>query len=157
MVQILNPWFITGLIEGEGCFSISFTLRERLKMGIETRPSFSISLNRRDLNLIKQVHQYFGCGAVRYSKSDRTYKFEVRSITDLMNMIIPHFKTYALQGNKSQDFEKFVRICQSIRANLHQSKKHLPEIIDLAFQMNVSGKRKHAKKDLLRIIDKSKV
>ena len=51
----LNPWFVSGLIEGEGCFSVSFTLRKRLRVGIETRPSFSISLNQRDLNLLKQI------------------------------------------------------------------------------------------------------
>ena len=58
-MTLLEPWFITGLIEGEGCFSVSFSLRKRLRTGIETRPSFSISLNKRDLNLVKQVHNFF--------------------------------------------------------------------------------------------------
>ena len=44
-----------------------FRLRcvQRVKLGIETRPSFSISLNCRDLSLIKAVHNYFQCGSVR--------------------------------------------------------------------------------------------
>jgi hypothetical protein len=45
---MLNPWYITGLVEGEGCFSVSFNLRDSLKVGIETRVSFSVSLNKRD-------------------------------------------------------------------------------------------------------------
>jgi hypothetical protein len=40
--KTLQPWYVTGLVDGEGCFSVSFTLRKRLKIGIETRPSFSI-------------------------------------------------------------------------------------------------------------------
>ena len=148
----LNPWFVTGLVEGEGCFSISFTLRKRLKLGIETRPSFSISLNQRDLALIKQIHTYFGCGAVRYSRSDRTYKYETRSVNDLVNRIIPHFKRYPLQGNKAQDFELFTEVCRKVRSNFHRSKKYLPEIIEIAYQMNPSGKRKFAKADLLRAL-----
>ena len=146
----LKPWFVTGLSEGEGCFSVSFTLRKRLKLGIETRPSFSISLNRRDLSLIKQIHAFFGCGGIRYSKSDRTYKFEVRSISDLVDCIIPHFKRYPLQGSKLEDFKKFNEVCKMVRANLHKSRKHLPEIIEKAYQMNPSGKRKHDKAELLR-------
>jgi len=148
----INPWYITGLIEGEGCFSISFTLRKKLNLGIETRPSFSISLNYRDLPLIKEVHAYFQCGAVRYSRSDRTYKYEVRSIGDLMNSIIPHFMQYPLIGSKANDFKRFVAICKNIHANLHRNKKNLVEIINEAYQMNPSGKRKHEKVDLLKVL-----
>lgn len=149
----INPWFITGLAEGEGCFFISFSLRNRFKVKIETRPSFSISLNKRDLALIKQVHEFFGCGAVRYSRGDGTYKYEVRSIGDIMNKVIPHFLEYPLCGNKHKDFEKFKIICRQIRSNLHLSKKYLPNIIRLAYRMNTSGKRKYSMANLLRIFD----
>ena len=153
----LDPWFITGLVEGEGCFNISFSLRKKLKVGIETRPSFSISLNRRDLDLIRKVHDFFGCGAVRYSRSDRTYKFESRSVTDLMEKIIPHFKKYSLCGSKANDFCRFAEICSSVSANRHLNKRFLSEIIESAYEMNPSGKRKHEKRDLLRKLDELKV
>jgi hypothetical protein len=151
--MILHPWYITGLVEGEGCFSVSFTLRKRLKLGIETRPSFSISLNRRDLSLLKEIHAYFKCGSVRYSKSDRTYKYEVRSVKDLVEHIIPHFQKYKLNGDKLNDFEKFVQICKKVHANFHRSKKYLPDIINLAYTMNPAGKRKHEKNILLKMLD----
>lgn len=148
----LDPWFVTGLTEGEGCFSISFTLRKRIRVGIETRPSMSISLNCRDLDLLKQIHAYFKCGGIRYSRSDRTYKFEVRSIDDITKRIIPHFEKFQLQGAKQSDFLKFVKICKDIKANLHVNKRHLKKIIELAYQMNPSGKRKHDKYDLLKVL-----
>ena len=153
----INPWFITGLVEGEGCFSVSFTLRKKLKLGIETRPSFSLSLNQRDLALIKELHVFFKCGAVRYSRGDRTYKFEVRSIQDLIHNIIPHFKQHPLRGNKQEHFQRFEKICHSINANLHRNKKTLLEIIAMAYLMNPSGKRKHEKESLLKILDESMV
>lgn len=146
----LNPWFVTGLIDGEGYFSVSFTKRKRLRIGIETKPFFSVSLNRRDLALLKQIHAYFKCGGIRYSRSDRTYKFEVRSTCDLVEKIIPHFEKFPLQGNKHSDFVKFVKICKKVRANLHMSRKHLREIIETAYQMNFVGK--HNKSDLLRVL-----
>ncbi len=150
--KALQPWFVTGLVDGEGCFSVSFTLRKRLKIGIETRPSFSISLNRRNLILINKVHAFFDCGAVRYLKSDRTYKYEVRSVKDLITKIVPHFEQYPLQGEKLEDFKRFCEICRSVHANHHQSRKYLPEIIEKAYAMNPSGKRKHDKADLLRVL-----
>jgi len=154
---MLDPWYVSGLVEGEGCFHVSFSFRKKLKVGIETRPSFSISLNRRDLMLLQGVHQYFDCGAIRYSKSDRTYKYESRSVADLITKIIPHFEKYALHGSKQNDFKRFVNICRSVHANQHLNGEYLRSIINSAFEMNPSGKRKHEKRDLLRVIDKLKV
>ena len=154
VIIMLNPWFVTELVDGEGCFSISFSIRKRLNLGIETRPSFSLSLNIRDLALIQALHQFFQCGSIRFSRTDNTYKFEVRSISDLVKFIVPHFKTYALKGNKRHDFERFDQICSMMQANLHLNRVKLLEIIELACEMNPCGKRKYSKSDLLRVLDK---
>ena len=148
----LEGWYVTGVVEGEGSFSVSFNLRRKFSVGIETRPSFSLSLHRRDFQLIKELRDFFGCGGIRYSKSDGTYKFEVRSIKDIREKIIPHFKKFPLQGEKRRDFEIFEKICEMVSQNLHLSKKFLPEIIELAYQMNPSGKRKYPKEKLLRLL-----
>ena len=153
---MLDPWYVTGLTEGEGSFCVSFNLRKRLKVGIETRPSYSLTLSRRDLDLIKKVHEFFGCGGVRYSRSDLCYKYEVRNVADLVEKIIPHFEQYPLQGAKRRDFELFKQICRMVRANLHLSVRYLPEIIELAYRMNPSGKRKYTKEDLLRVLGRVK-
>lgn len=153
----LEPWYVTGLCEGEASFSVSFNLRPRLLVGIETRPSFSVSLNARDLELIKALKSFFDCGAIRFSRSDNTYKFEVRSVNDLARKVIPHFQRYPLSGNKSRDFRAFARICEMVKANLHLNKKHLKEIIQLAYEMNKSGRRRLAKEELLRELGEVKV
>ena len=153
----LNPWFVSGLVEGEGCFTVSFSFRKRLKVGIETRPSFSLSLNQRDLALLRQVHAYFGCGAIRYSRSDRTYKYESRSISDLTRRVVPHFEQYPLVGVKKNDFIIFSEVCRKVRANAHLNPNILRSIIEMAYEMNPSGKRRHAKRDLLRELDELKV
>ena len=80
----LDPWFVSGLTEGEGCFCISFAVRSKLRTGLEVRPSFSLSLNERDLELLKDLQTFFGCGWIRESKADRTFKHEARSVQDLV-------------------------------------------------------------------------
>lgn len=153
---MLDPWYVTGLSEGEGCFSVSFNLRERLKVKIETKPSFSISLDKGDLSLLKSIREYFDCGGIRFSRSDRVYKYEVRSLPELLERIIPHFEKYPLQGRKIKDFELFREICFMMKANLHLSAKYLRKIIDLAYEMNPSGKRRYTKEDLLRVLGRVK-
>jgi hypothetical protein len=58
----LDPWFVSGLTEGEGCFGIALALRGKLRTGLEVRPSFSLSLNERDLELLRDLQAFFECG-----------------------------------------------------------------------------------------------
>jgi len=144
--------FISGFVEGEGCFCVSFSRRKKLNTGIEVRPSFSISQNKRNLPLIKKIHEIFSCGSVRFSRRDQTYKFEVRSIKDLIKIVIPFFDKYPLAGTKNNDFKNFKQICQMVYQNLHRNKDKLNELIELAYKINCSGKRKYQKNDLLKHI-----
>lgn len=152
----LEPWFVSGLAEGEGCFSVSFNWRARLNTHIEVRPSFSISLSARDLRLLQRLQAFFGCGGIRYSRNDRTYKYEVRSLEDLLEHILPHFDAYPLQGQKQEDYQKFKEICLQMKRNLHRSPTHLRKIVEIAYSMNPAGKRRIKKEDLLKVLGEMK-
>ena len=149
--------YVTGFVDGEGCFLISFSLRDKLKSGIEIRPSFSVSQHKRSQEIIFFLHRFFKCGGVRFSKRDQTYKFEVRSIDDLIKKIIPHFEKYPLQTSKKDDFEKFKQICKLIHSNHHLNKIGLMEILTLSRNVNISGNKKYSREDLLKIASKMKV
>ena len=153
---VLHPWYVTGLVEGEGSFVVSFNKRPKLRVGIETRPSFSLSLSERDLDLLKAMQNFFQCGAIRYSRSDRTYKYEVRSVADLARRIVPHFEKYPLAGAKGEDFRKFAEIVRWVHANHHLNPDYLRKIIELAYSMDPSGQRRYAKDDLLRLLGEMK-
>jgi hypothetical protein len=146
-------WYLTGFVDGEDCFSISFTKREKLKTGIEVRPSFSIGQNKRSLPVLERAKAYFGCGAIRFSRRDQMYKYETRSIGEIRKRIIPHFKKYPLQTSKLNDFATFAWICDEIAASRHLNRGSLAVIIDRAYTMNESGKRRYTKEQLLKIIE----
>jgi len=144
--------YITGFTDGEGSFSVSFSRRKKMKTGLEVRPSFSISQHQRNLEILKKIRGYFQVGGIRYSKSDHNYKYEVRSIKDLTDVIIPHFQKYPLKTSKKRDFKLFEKISKLIHSNHHLSSENIMEIIDMAYMMNKSGKRKYAKKELLKFV-----
>lgn len=146
-------WYLTGFVDGEGCFSISFMKREKLLTGIEVRPSFSIGQNSRSLPVLERVKDYFGCGAIRFSRHDQTYKYETRSIGEIRKRIIPHFQKYPLQTSKLNDFATFAWICDEIAAARHLNRHSLVAIIDRAYTMNESGRRKYTKEEILKIIE----
>lgn len=144
--------YISGFVDGEGCFCISFNYRAKLRMKIEVRPSFSISQNEKNLGILKKIRQHFGCGNIRYSKKDRSYKFEVRNVKELMNKIIPHFVKYPLISKKKKDFENFREICSLVSRMKHRNPEYLKKIIQRAYQMNSSGKRKYKQAELLSVL-----
>ena len=145
-------WYVTGFADGEGCFSVSFNHRAKLKTGIEVRPSFCIAQNKRSLQVLKDIHAYFGCGAIRFSKRDQMYKYEVRSIKDLTLRIIPHFQKFPLRTSKANDFEIFAKVCLLISQSRHLNLQYLGQIIHESYLMNESGVRRSTKEELLKIL-----
>ena len=149
--------YVSGFIDGEGCFSVSFNFREKLKTKIEVRPSFSIGQNMRSLKILKEIQKFFSCGSIRFCKNDRCYKYETRNIDELRNKIIPHFRKFPLMTSKKVDFEIFSKICEKIAQMKHLNPKNLKCIIEMAYEMNGNGKRKFKKAELLSVLNKLKI
>src|SRR3972149_9546392 len=134
--------YLSGYVDGEGCFCVSISKSNRHKFGWEIRPSFSVSQNSDRAQVIEMLQQYFGCGTIRPDRSDKTLKYEVRSVDELVERIIPHFEETPLLSRKQHDFELFAEICLMIYRGEHQEKEGFKRILELAFDMNPSGIRK---------------
>ena len=135
--------YISGYVDGEGCFSVSFSRRSKMLVGWETKPSFSVSQNQDRAEVLYLIQKRFGCGFIRRDFSDKTLKYEVRSLDDLVKKVIPHFKKYPLISSKQKDFLKFKDICLLMKMNNHKHPLGLKRIIKIAFTMNPGGKRKY--------------
>ena len=144
--------YISGYIDGEGCFSISFSKRDKFLVGWETKPSFSVSQNEDRAQILFLMQEFFECGFIRRDYSDKTLKYEVRSLSDLINKVIPHFKKYPLVSAKQRDFKFFEKVCLLMQKQLHKNKNGLGKIMNLAFQMNPSGKRKYTKAEMQKAL-----
>jgi len=145
------PEYITGYVDGEGCFTVTFNVREKARLGWELRPSFSVSQNRDRRQVLDIMKDYFACGHIRPTYRDKTLKFEVRDHDDIMNKIIPHFDEFFLLSNKQKDFLLFKKICKIVDNDKHLEKDGFIKIIHLAYKMNNSGgKRKRSKEEIIQ-------
>lgn len=144
--------YISGYVDGEGCFSISFSKRGKFLVGWETKPSFSVSQNEDRAQILFLMQKVFKCGFIRRDYSDKTLKYEVRSLNDLVKKIIPHFEKHPLLSDKKNDFNHFKVVCFLMERNLHKEKNGLRKILDRAFKMNPSGKRKYTKAEMQKAL-----
>ena len=135
------PSYISGFVDGEGCFTVSISPRPTLLVGWEVRPSLSVSQNGDRIEVLLAIQDYFGCGTLRPDRSDKTVKWEVRSLPLLVERIIPHFRQHPLVSGKRNDFELFARICERMVLGEHRRPDGLAQIVRLAGQMNPSGRR----------------
>ena len=81
--------YISGFVDGEGCFCVSFIPSKRHRFGWEIRPSFSVSQNGDRAELLYTIQKMWACGFIRPDRSDKTLKYEVRRLRDLVEKVSP--------------------------------------------------------------------
>ncbi len=146
-----GPWhsreflsaYVSGYVDGEGCFTVSISPRRKLLAGCEVRPSLSVSQNGDRAEVLYALQAYFGCGSIRPDRSDRTLKWETRRLEDLLERVIPHFERYPLLSSKQRDFERFARVCLFMAGGAHRTREGLVQIVELVSEMNPSGTRRY--------------
>ena len=148
--------YISGYVDGEGCFTVSVAPRPTLAVGWEVRPSLSVSQNADRSQVLLLMQQYFGCGTIRPDRSDRTLKWEVRRLPLLLDPIIPHFRKYPLLSAKQGDFESFAAVCELMARGDHLMVGGLREIVARIRDMNPGGRRAYLPAAILQAIDEMK-
>lgn len=156
----LNPWYITGFVEGEGTFHIAMYRDPKMKYRIKIIPEFHINQSYLRINTLQEIKSYFCCGYIKENHKNRfndvTFVYVVRDRNDLLRKIIPFFKKYPLLSIKQKSFELFSEIVKSMSQNQHSTIQGVKEIIQKAFLMNNSGKyRKNSIKNVLGFLKSS--
>ena len=140
--------YLSGYVDGEGCFCVSINKSFRHQFGWEIRPSFSVSQNGDRAEVLETLKRQLGCGTIRPDRSDRTLKYEVRSVAELVERVIPLFEENPLVSAKRRDFEHFAEICRLMYQGKHRTEEGFRRILELAFEMNPSGKRKYTRDEI---------
>lgn len=137
----LNPWYIVGFTDGEGCFSISIFKNSTTKLGYQVFPEFVLTQGAKSAALLQDVQSFFDCGNIyenRRSDNHREnlHRYCVRSLKDLQGKIIPFFEQYQLKTNKRFDFEAFCLAVTMIAHKEHLNPDGLDRLRSLAATMN---------------------
>jgi hypothetical protein len=135
--------YISGFVDGEGCFTVSISPRVKLAVGWEVRPSLSVSQNGDRAEVLQLIQAHLRCGSIRPDRSDKTLKWETRRLEDILRRVIPHFERYPLLSGKRLDFERFAIVCRSMAVGEHRTTTGLIGIVELAAHMNPSGRRRY--------------
>lgn len=131
----LSAEWITGFVDGEGCFHVGINKHLEMKAGHQVLPEFTVVQHERDVQVLHALKAYFGCGVVRTNHGDRM-AYRVRNQEHLLKHIVSHFVQYPLMTRKRQDFIKFRRILLMMSEGVHLTAEGVEEIRRIAAQMN---------------------
>jgi len=142
-----NPWYTTGLVEGEGCFCITISKHKTKRLGFDPRLMFEVEMIIEDKPLLEKLQARLGCGQIyvlsyfRYGWRPHA-KFAVKSHKDIFGKIIPFFKKYPLQGKKRRDFEYFCKASEIFLSKEHLTKEGIEKLRGIQSRMNLRKKLK---------------
>jgi hypothetical protein len=151
--------WVTGFVDGEGCFSIGFVRqpsradRNGYKTGYQVTHEFVVTQGERSLPCLHDLREFFGVGQViinnRYDNHrEHLHRYVVRRRADLLETIIPFFQRHPLRSSKQDDFEKFARCVELIAGGSHRTPEGLIEIAEISQTMN----RRKPRHELIRIL-----
>src|SRR3989344_6816221 len=136
----IKGW-ITGFVDGEGCFSVSIIKNSTTKSGWQIFPEFVITQGEKSLKALQIIKNYFKCGNIfinnRYDNhNENLYRFCIRSIHDLQEKVVPFFQENKLITFKKRDFKLFSEIIGMMSNKKHLKKKGFLEIARKIEKMN---------------------
>lgn len=139
LMEIPDPYWLVGFVEGEGCFFILITKSEASKSGIRVQLKFSITQHSRDLELIKSLAaaaKYLGCGNPYLISTRSTVEYRVNKFSDIDEKILPFFYKYPLRGQKYKDYSDFHRVADIIKVKGHLTAEGFEQIRKIKLGMN---------------------
>ena len=136
----LDAQWITGFVDGEGCFHVGINANAEMTAGYQVLPEFTVVQHERDIQVLHALKAYFGCGVVRVNHGDRM-AFRVRSKKHLLENIVPFFIEHPLKTKKNVDFQKFRQVLLIMDADRHLTNDGVEEIRSIAAQMNRGSSR----------------
>ena len=138
-MNISAEW-ITGFVDGEGCFHIGINTHDEMTAGFQVLPEFTVVQHQRDVQILHALKAYFQCRVVRTNHGDRM-AYRVRAKEHLLEKIIPFFMKHPLKSKKRQDFLKFRKVVLMMEKGEHLTDEGIERIREIAGQMNRSQLR----------------
>jgi LAGLIDADG endonuclease len=142
MLLELDPRWVVGFIDGEGCFSVSLHRNSGAWHGWQIAPVSHAYQHRDGREVLEALRRFFDCGYVR-PKGPRSevLTYAVHARRELLGSVIPFFECHTLLI-KRDDFLLFAAIVRSLDNGDHAERAGFERLVRLAYTMNKNGKQR---------------
>ena len=131
----INPYYITGFTDGEGCFSVSIYKDSRMTTGWQVKPVYKISLHNRDKPLLMLIQKFLGVGKI-YKHGKTSVELRVTGLKNL-KVVIKHLDKYPLISKKLADYILFKQAVKLIVDKEHLTTEGLFKLVNIKASLNM--------------------
>jgi hypothetical protein len=120
----LEPWFVTGFVEGEGAFTFS-------RSGRQLALYFALKRPAADRSLLEEIQAFFGGAGRLYAVGEGTVYYRVCRREELAR-VVTHFDRYPLRGEKAEAYRiwrEMVALKQAFRRPEREKLAELAEAL----------------------------
>jgi hypothetical protein len=130
-----NNW-LAGFSSAEGSFTCKISKNITTKIGRQVAVRFILIQHTKDKSLIKLIKDQLGCGVVREDLNKPYVTLSVTNLSEILNIIIPFYDKYHIQGIKFLDFKDFKKIAFLMKNRKHLTDEGFNEILNIKANMN---------------------
>lgn len=139
--RVISPWYIVGLVDGEGSFSITIYKHNSTKLKKTASLQFQIELRADDRYILELVQRRLDCGYLKELNYERYgwkphVKYYVVKQSDIFYKVIPFFKKFPLPGKKGKDFQLFCQAADLFKYKGHLTQEGIDQLYEIRKFMN---------------------
>lgn len=143
-LDVLDPQWVVGFVDGEGCFCVSVHRSPMMRHhgGWQLQPSFHVYQHRNHRRVLEGMVSFFGCGRIRpKGPKSSVLTFTVEALRDLEAAVLPFFESHP-PVVKGGDFQAFSDVVRSMRMKEHLTRSGFERLVRVAYGMNANGKQR---------------
>ena len=146
-------YYIVGLVDGEGCFSISIKKQDDTKFGWVIDPVFHVTQSKEHGVVLEILKRVFNCGRIipKPGQEETTLQYVVDARRNLAEKIIPFFKKHK-PIIKWREFQYFAEIVEGLEKGEHRSLEGFKKLLGRAYE--ASFERKYKLSDILSELER---
>jgi hypothetical protein len=140
----LDPWWLVGFVDGEGCFSVAVHRNPYIRStgGWQLTPVFQVYQHVKERKLLDRVQTFFGTGrTASKGPNSSVLTYSVSSLRNLTTSVIPFFEEHRPLV-KGPDFDRFAAIIRSMQAKEHLEPDGFEWCLRTVYEMNAHGKQR---------------
>jgi len=133
---IIRPSWLSGFIDGDGCFYISILKNKTIALGYQVQLCLVVTQHIRDKALLEAIGMYFGSGIVSHQINTNVVHYRLRDFNTIGDKLLPLLGAYPLITTKKHDLANFKRVYEMMKRREHLTQQGLDQIRAIKNGMN---------------------
>lgn len=148
--------FLAGFVEGEGSMSVSVSVNNKFKYGINIQSVFNVTQHKNGMSILNSFKELFEGGSITAkSGSPDIFVYTLKGYKNIIKSALPFLESCVCPFScKMEEFSIFKQVVIASSEGKQRNKETLIELVKLCYLLEGKGKnRKRALSEIIQIIE----